>query len=346
MKKITIFIILILLFSTSVSALEYTAPEAPVSAQRYIGEETESFTDGLWHIIKTAIKEFQPNLAEAGKLCLSLIALMLLTSVVKNFAGASKQIVDLISAICVATTLIQSANSMIRLGAQTVEEISEYSKLLLPVMTAALAAQGGTTTSASLYAGTALLNTVLSTGIAKLIVPMIYVNMVFCIGYSAIGEEMLKNLRDLTKWLVTWILKIILYVFTGYLSITGVVSGATDAAALKAAKLTVSGVVPVVGSIVSDASETILVGAGVVKNAVGVYGLLAVLAIWIEPFLRIGTQYLLVKLVSAICGMFGSKESAGLIKDFSGIMGILVAMTGTMCLLQLVSIVCYLKGVG
>ena len=346
MRKIIIVMIALLFCTVSASALEYTAPDAPESAQPYMKEDPESFSDGLLYIIKSAISELRPSLAEAGRVCLTLIAIMLLASIIKNFSSTSKQIVDLVTALCVATTLIQSSNSMIHLGAQTVGQISDYGKLLLPVMTASLAAQGGTTTSAALYTGTAFFNTILSSAITKLIVPMVYVNMALCIGYSAIGEEILKNIRNFSKWLITWSLKTILYVFTGYLSITGVVSGTTDAAVLKAAKLTVSGVVPVVGKIVSDASETILVSACVIKNTVGVYGLLAIAAVWIGPFIQIGTQYLLLKLTCTICATFGQKETVGLIKDFSELMGILVAMTSCMCILLLVSVICYLKGVG
>ena len=346
MKKLAVVVILLFLIPIPVSALEYTVPKAPDSAQPYMAEENETFAEGLWFVIKSAVKELQPCLAEAGRVCFALVAVTLLVSMLQDFSGISKQTIDLVAVICVASTLMQSTTSMIQLGAQTVTEISDYGKLLLPVMTASLAAQGGTTSSASLYAGTTFFNTILSTGISKLIIPMIYVNTVLSIAHSAIGEQMLKNIKDFTKWLITWSLKIILYVFTGYLGITGVVSGTTDAATLKAMKLTVSGVVPVVGSIVSDASETILVSAGVLKNTAGVYGLLVIAAIWIGPFIKIGVQYLLLKIISAACGMFCSKNVAGLIKSFSDVMGILVAMTGTVCLLLLVSIVCFLKGVG
>ena len=136
-----------------------------------------------------------------------------------------------------------------------------------------------------------------------------------------------------------------LYVFSAYMGITGVVSGSVDAASIKATKLAISGAVPVVGGILSDASEALLVGAGVIKSAVGVYGLLAILATWIGPFLQIGCQYLLLKATAALCGVIGAKETTGLITDFSGAMGMLLAMTGTTCLLLLISTVCFMKGV-
>ena len=145
---------------------------------------------------------------------------------------------------------------------------------------------------------------------------------------------------------MTWILKTILYIFTGYIGITGVVSGTADAAALKAAKLTISGVVPVVGGILSDASEAILVSAGTVKNAVGLYGLLAIAAIWIGPFLKIGIHYMLLRVTGILCSIFGGKNLSDLIQDFASAMGMLLGMTGAVCLMFLISLICFMKGVG
>ena len=130
------------------------------------------------------------------------------------------------------------------------------------------------------------------------------------------------------------------------MSITGVVSGTTDAAALKATKVTISSVVPVVGSILSDASESVLVSMGILKNAAGVYGILAVLAVAAGPFLSVGVQYLLLKLSAAICGLFGNKEISGMVGDFSTAMGLLLAMVASGCLMVLISTVCFLKGLG
>jgi stage III sporulation protein AE len=82
------------------------------------------------------------------------------------------------------------------------------------------------------------------------------------------------------------------------------------------------------------------------KNAAGIYGILAILAVFLEPFLRIGAHYLILKLTAALCGVFGSKQMTKLIGDFSSAMGLLLAMTGATCLLLLISTVCFMKGVG
>lgn len=345
MRKLIISVIIICLCMSTVSAMEFTAPVPPESAEKYFPEETESFGEGLWQIIQSAITNLQPSIADAAAICLSLIAVTLFISMLQGANGASKRIVELVGTITLGVLLIRPSNTLIRLGIQTVEELSEYGKLLLPVMTAALAAQGGAASSAALYTGTAFFNTLLTAGISKLIVPMVYIYIALCVTTYAIDEDILKNLRDFIKWLMTWSLKIIIYIFTGYIGITGVVSGTADASAVKAAKLAISGFVPVVGNIISDASEAILVSAGVMKSAAGIYGLLAILSVWIGPFLQIGVQYLLLKITAAICGVFGCKSSVNLIRDFSGVMGFLLAMIGTVCLLLLISTVCFMKGV-
>lgn len=345
MRKVILLCVLIFAFITPVSAMEFTAPAAPDGALEYMPKDTESFGEGLWYVIKSAAGELMPGVMEATGTCISLVAVVILTSLIQSFSSGSNRIVDLTGALSVGLLLIQPANSLINLGTTTVSQLSEYGKLLIPVMSAAMAAQGGVSASAALYTGTMLFSSLLTSIISKLIVPLVYVYLCLCIANSAIGESALGGMRDFIKWLKTWCLKIVLYVFTGYIGITKVVSGSADAAALKATKLVISGSVPVVGSIISDASETILVSAGIMKNAAGVYGLLAVLAICVGPFLQIGVHYLLLKITAAVCAVFGSKTISGLIKDFSTAMGYALAMTGTVCLMLMVSIVCFMKGV-
>lgn len=344
--RLMLIVLLVLSLAMPVSAADITAPTVPESGRDLMPQDGTSFGDGLWQICCRGLAKIRPDIAEGAKISLCIIAAVVMLSILSAFPGMTEKCCDLVGAVCIAGLLLGSANSLIRLGTDTVEEISQYGKLLLPVMTTALAAQGGLTTSASLYVGTAAFDTLLSGVIASVLVPMVYIYLALAAANAAIGDDLLKKLRDFLKWLMTWVLKTVLYVFTGYMGITGVVSGTTDAAALKAAKLTISGVVPVVGGILSDASEAVLVSAGVVKNAAGIYGIFAVLALIAEPFFRIGVHYLILKFTAAVCGIFASKRITELIGDFTSVMGLLLAMTGTVCLLILISTVCFLRGVG
>lgn len=346
MKRLTILLALVLLLSGRAAALELTAPTVPSAGAERMPSQTESFGEALLEILGDAISYFRPDLKEAATSCVTVLAAVMSLAVLSVFPGHQKGVAELVGTLLVAGVLLRSAHSLITLGADTVSELSEYGKLLLPVMTAALAAQGGVTASAALYTGTAVFDAVLSGLIAKVLVPLIYLFLALALGCGAFGDSILKKLRDYIKWAAGWGLKTILYIYTGYISVTGVVSGTTDAAVLKAAKLTISGAVPVVGGILSDASEAVLVSAGTVKNAAGIYGMLAILAVWIGPFLQIGAHYLMLKAVGAVSGVFGLQSVTDLIGDFSTAMGLLLAMTGAVCLMLIISTICFMKGVG
>lgn len=346
MKNIICILVLIAMFvPMNVSAAEISAPDAPYSAQEFMPDKDETFAQGLWHIIKKAIEKFEPTVAEALSICLMIITVMIFLTFMQSMSIQTQRTAELAGVIAISLIFLQSAKSMILLGTETVQNLTEYEKLFLPAITAAMAAQGYVTTSTALYTGTAIFNTVLSGLISGALIPMLYVYICICIANRAFNEKLLDSMSGFMKWLMTWGLKIILYVFTGYISITGVISGSADATAVKTAKIALSGVVPVVGNIISDASEAVLVGAGVVKNSVGIYGLFAIISIYIGPFIQIGTHYLLLKGTSAVSSALGNKKCASLLCDFTSAMGILLAMSGTLCLLLLISTVCFMKGV-
>lgn len=346
MRRILLMIWIMIILAVPVRAVELTAPTVPSFAEDYMASNPENLMEGIRHVLKEALGRIQPDFKEAARVCFGIIGAVMAVSLIRTIPTDMKRGVDLAGVTAVSSLFLSSAGALISLGVKTVTEISEYGKLLIPVMSAALAAQGGIAGSTALYTVTAVFDALLSNLISRLLVPLLYLFLALAVAYSAVGEELLKKLRDNIKWFMTWLLKTILYVFTGFIGITGVISGPTDAAALKAAKLTISGFVPVVGGILSDASEAVLVSAGLVKNSLGMYGLFAVLAIWLGPFLRIGAHYLLMRLTGAICGIFCGKEINELIENFATAMGFLLAMTGSVCLMLLISTVCFMKGVG
>ena len=343
--KILFAFIMILALITPASALDITAPTVPQQGLEYMPQNTSNFTQGLWELVQLALARVVPHLQEAAASCAKILLILLLIAILDQFSERVKQTSRLVGSTAIGVMLLNGTGTLIQLGSDTVGQLSQYGKLLLPVMTGALAAQGGLTSSAALYVGTAVFDSALSSAIANLLVPGIYLFLMLSIGNAALKDGILQKFQATTKWLISWSLKIILYVFTGYMGITNVVSGATDAAALKAAKLTISGAVPVVGGILSDASEAVLVSAALVKNTAGIYGILAILALCMGPFLKIGAHYLMLKITHTVSTIFGPKELNDLVGDFSSAMGLLLAMTGSVCLFLLISTVCFMKGV-
>ena len=345
MRKVLMFILIFSLLGQPVYAMEFSAPQAPKVIEEMLPEESSTFWKDLLWVLKSSLETIKPEIAEAASICLKILVVTMLLSLINNFTKQTQRTLTLIGTLVIGTLMLQSVNTMAGLGSKTITELSEYGKLVLPVMSAAMAAQGNITTSTALYAGTALFSSVLTSMISKLLIPVLYVYLCVCVAFSATCETILLRVSHFIKWILTWSLKIMLYVFTGYMTITGVISGSADASAIKATKLAINGAVPIIGNILSDASETILISAGLMKNSVGTYGLIVFTAILIGPFIKISIQYLLLKFTAAVSEVFVVESISKLINNFSTGMGFLLAMVGTVCLLLLISVICFMKGV-
>ena len=344
MRKLVLVMLLMHCLVVPAAASEITAPTVPHSGQEMMPEETGDFGNGVLQILQKAIHALQPDFQKSLRSCMEILFAALLLSVVSVLIKGSGKGTSVTAAVVILLLTFQNTDTLIALSSETVREICEYGKLLCLAMTTALAAQGAVTASASLYAGTSLFTALLGALISRFYVPMVYFFLLFSAANSALGEEYLRKLADSIKGFLSWLLKTLLIVFTTYMSVTGVVSGTADTAALKAAKVTISTAVPVVGGILSDASEAVLVSMQLMKNAAGIYGILAALAVFISPFLKVGAQYIALKLSAALCGIFASKNICALLNDIASAMGLLLAMLASSCTMVLVSTVCFLRG--
>lgn len=337
----------------------------PVFAQDATGIETEELVDALpeeaadvmqgisptqqtnfWtsakSILQSAFRKLTKPLQSALKLCALLLGIVLLCGLTEVNA-AQNTAITVAGALGICACLIGSFQTMVTLASDTVQELTTYSAFLLPVLASSLAMSGAPTSASALYAGTVLFSQILMQLIAKLLVPAVFFYLAIATAEAALGSDMLSELREFIGWLISKSLRIVLYIFIGYMSLTGVISGSSDAIAIKATKAAVSGMIPVVGSIISDASDTLLASASALKNTVGVFGMLAVLGICLVPFLRVGLQYLLLKVTAAVSGAVGMKPHVALLKHISTAMGFLLAMCGACALMLLISGVCFLK---
>ena len=285
--------------------------------------------------------EFQ----KALKTGLSVFCCSLLTAIMLG-AGCSAAVAEAVGAVCISAMMLQSSGALVGLAVQTVSEVSEYSKLLFPVMAAAASARGAVTSASAISIGTSALTAFLNSFLRRVMVPAIYLFLTASVANCALGTNSLKQIRDTIRKFSAWFLKAVLTGFLTYMSITGAVAGSTDKTALKAAKAAISTVVPVIGKTLADASEALLLSADIARNSIGIYGIFAFFGICILPFARIGAHYLVLKGIAALCSIVGSKRQTALVDDFAEAMGLLLGMTGVMCALSVIGVACFLKGVG
>ena len=154
-------------------------------------------------------------------------------------------------------------------GAGNHRQDGRFSGLLLPAMATLTAATGGSPARQCGRVPPCCAPVCSSGGIDGLLVPLLYAYIAACCAHAALGSDGLKKLAALIKGTIVFLLTAGLLVFVGYLTASGAIAGSADAAAVKAAKMTISRAIPVVGGILSDAAETVLAGAGVLRGHCG-----------------------------------------------------------------------------
>lgn len=324
--------------------LERAVPEG---AQAYLEDvsptEETDFSQAVGEILEGALRESGPIWKKAGQLMLTVLLVVVLCQMVHSFAdGRATQATALAGALAITACCASEFSALMGLARETLDEISSFSSLLMPVMAAATAASGGSVSAGGLYSVTAIFSNVLIRLSQALFLPLVYGILALAMVDSALEQDRLKGMRQFLEWVVRGGLKAVMYLYTGFMALTGILSGSADAATLKAARFTLSGMIPVVGGIISDAAETVLSSAGLLKSTIGTFGMLAVVGAFVVPFLRIGITYLAFKLAAALSVVLGGGQGQ-LLEGLGSAMGFLLAMIGSAALMCLFACCCFLK---
>lgn len=302
-------------------------------------DDLESGVLGIWQHMKEHAGEIvHQRVGGAVRILLVVLLCGLIEGGAIGDSGKTALFLPMVGALAITMLTAGSLDSLLGLGRETIRQLASFSKVLLPVLAAATAAAGGVTSATMQQMTTVLFVEILIHLIEALLMPLLFLYVGLLTAGTCLKDQRLHTLADGVKKVVTWALCTTMFLFTGYLSAVRILSGTADVAAVRLTKATISGVVPVVGGIISEATETVLVGAGIMRNSIGIFGLLAVLAACAYPFLQLSIQYLLYKLTAFISSMMGESELYKLISGLGGAFGLALGMTGSCALLLLISI--------
>lgn len=272
----------------------------------------------------------------SGVLCLLAV---LLCAMARSGEGTAFPAAEWAGVLAVSAVAVTDVHALLGLGKETIASITDFTNVILPAMTVISAATGAITGAAARQGAAALFSGLLTNLIGKVLTPAVYAFVAVNIGYGAVGNPGFKRVAAFLKWSVVTALTMTLVTFTALLGISGVMTGSADASAVKAAKLAISGAVPVVGSLLSDASESLLASIGILNATVGVFGMIVVLGICLLPFLRLGAHYLVYKIASALAATVDSGRVGELIESLGTAFGLILGMTGACGALLLVTLV-------
>jgi len=307
-----------------------------------VSEETE-FTDGVSALLMDATDHMGQLLRGGVATALKLMAVVLLCSLAQAAGGETKnsglRAWELTGALTITALTMTDMAAMIGLGRDTIGKMDVFSKVLLPVMATLTAATGNVSGAALRQGATVFFSQILIAVMDRLLIPLVYAYVAVGCTHAAVGNPGLERLAGLLKSTVTFVLSAILLVFVGYLTASGAIAGSADASAIKVVRMTMSRAIPVVGGILADASESVLVGAGVLKGTVGAAGLLVVLTICLIPFLHLAMQYLTYKMTAALCATVAQPRLSRLIDTIGAAFGLVLGMTGAAAVLLMIGIV-------
>ena len=354
MKKLLLFLLIVSLVSVAAKAAVPEETFDPARLKRGLPEHaremlrSDNHEQSLFHrlgaVLRSGVYEADKTLPAAIR---SAIRILLVAAILSAFLSMSlphtEAAVSLAGALGIAVCVSGDLNAMLLLGRRTVSELADFSKLLIPTMASAAAVSGAMTSSAAIGSLTTVLMQIFVSLLETLILPLSGAYVALCTAASALGQKSLHGLADAVGSGMKHGIRAVLFLFTSVLSLTGILSEASDISAMRAFKLTVSSSVPVAGSVLSDAASSVLAGAGVVLQSIGAIGLLGVLSIVIVPFLRLGVQYLLLQFAGFCCNALGATQCGKLVSDFSVAMSCLLAVTAGCAVMVFVSCVCLIR---
>ena len=341
LRRFVIVLVLLLLVSVC------TAQASELEAWETDGirlEDKVQLGEGLMQVLRSALLQFESIFKAGMRSGLRLLAVVLLCSLLENIKAAGKaeggmELGRMVGVLAILSLSIADVHTLFGLGRQTLESMELFSKALLPSITAASAAAGAPAGAAVRQLIVVFCSDLLLTLINRLLVPMTFAYIAAGAGYAATANSGLKQIGSSLKWAITTILIGALACFLGYLGMSGLISGAADAMTVKAAKLTMGGIVPVVGGIISDAAETVLAGAAMLRNSIGIFGTVTIIGLCLVPFLRLAVHYLSYKLAAALSATISGSQIGTLIEHLAGAFGLILAMVASSALLLMFSII-------
>jgi stage III sporulation protein AE len=244
---------------------------------------------GLMHGL---LRYFLSVLTDNTTLVGGILVLSVLAAVLESIQSAfDKQAVSQVAYAVIFLVLlviaIGSFTEAIGYARHAIESMNDFMLSTVPIAVALLAASGAVASAAFFQPVLIFIVHFVSNMIFLFVFPLIYFSAVLDVTSSLSSRYKLTRLAGLMRTVGMATLGICSSAFLGITAVQGAGKGISDGVALRAVKFSVNTFVPVVGKAVSDATETVLSASLLVKNAVGIAGIIIIACIAIFPALKV-----------------------------------------------------------
>lgn len=366
-KKIQMIFFLFLLFSIPVQAsngeqgntqeqlLDSMELEKMQEAiNELLGEETFSVKES----IKKALSGEEPfsaeHFGEIGKaflyqqllpdkkILVQVILLVLAASLFSNFTGMFGKgetggISFYMVYLFLLTILMKSFGQMSRIISSGLEDFVFFMKALMPSYFLAVTAAGGVASAMIFYNMVLAVIYVIQVILLKLVVPGIHLFVLFQLVNYLHKEDILSKMAEFFKTILEWTLHTCVAVLVGMQVIQNMISPAVDSLKRDVIGKTATAI-PAVGNAIDGVTEVALGTAVLIRNCIGVVGILVLLLLGLPPIIRLGVTTLIYKLLAAVVQPVADKRMTGCLSTMGEGCRLLLRVLLTVELLLLITI--------
>lgn len=251
-------------------------------------------------IAKLFFNEIYNNLNLIIQILIITIACAFLTNLQTTFKKDTvSQLAHYACYVILAMQIMNSFNLALELGKNTVENMVKFMQLLLPALLTLLTAIGGVTSRTIFHPVLIGAVNIIGTLIKDIVFPLIFFTFIISVIGNISQKVQFSKLSQLMRQIIIVIISASFTVFIGIITMYGL--GANiDGVTIRTAKFAVDNFIPIIGKFLSDAMEVVVGCSSILKNGVGIVGLLSLFLICVVPAIKIIIIIFIYKTVAAL----------------------------------------------
>jgi stage III sporulation protein AE len=185
-----------------------------------------------------------------------------------------------------------------------------FMEALLPLLLSLLAGVGAITSAALFTPLMLFVVSTVSVVVKDLVLPLLFLTAILeCVNYLS-DKYQVSNLSGLFKQASLFVLGLTMVLFIGIITIQGVAGSVADGITLRTAKYATATFIPVVGKMFADTVELVMGASLLLKNAIGIFGVMVVLLLCIFPLIKLLSLIIVIKIAGALVQPMGDEKMA------------------------------------
>ncbi|WP_078545816.1 stage III sporulation protein AE [Litchfieldia alkalitelluris] len=245
-----------------------------------------------------------------GKLLSTLIMLTIFSTFLQTLQNSfEKSTVSKVAYALVYMVLIIIALNTFRMAIMYTEEaittMTNFILALVPLLLALIASSGGLASAAFFHPLILFLMNTSGMLIQYVVLPLLFLSALLSIVSTISEHYKVTQLAQLIRNVSIGLLGAFLTIFLGVISVQGASSAVADGITIRTAKFITGNFVPVVGRMFTDATDTVISASVLLKNTVGIVGVIILLLLAAFPALKVLSLAIIYKVAAALLQPIG-----------------------------------------